>query len=219
MRVDVLLTDLDLPGTSGEALARVARTLPWRVPVVAMSGDLTRLEESRPLADAVIAKPSPIVAVRAALSRAIGHGGPSDKGGPIFSAALALAVLGTVACAASPTSPVWNVDALQGRWVLELVEKTGGPVTRPPGGASFTAVFEPGGNLPLQADCNRCNGTYKAEAGTIAISDRFACTLAACPTAPLDYDYVTLVSSGKEWSVKGGALELRSAAGRVRFHR
>ncbi len=77
-------------------------------------------------------------------------------------------------------------------------------MTRPPSSARFTAVFEAEGGLPLQADCNRCNGTYKAEADTIAVSDRFACTLAACPTAPLDNEYVTLVSSAKQWSVKSG---------------
>jgi DNA-binding response OmpR family regulator len=81
--VDVLLTDLDLPGTSGEALARVARTLPSCVRVVAMSGDPTRLEAMRALADAVIAKPSPLAAVTAALRRVTGNAGPSAQGGPL----------------------------------------------------------------------------------------------------------------------------------------
>ena len=65
-RVDVLLTDLELPGVSGEQLARVARALPRPVAVVIMSGNLARLEASRELADAVLVKPSPMAAVRAA---------------------------------------------------------------------------------------------------------------------------------------------------------
>lgn len=69
-RVDVLLTDLALPGVPGEALAAEAGTLTPRVPVVAISADLARLEVMRPLVDAVIPKPSPLAAVRAALHRA-----------------------------------------------------------------------------------------------------------------------------------------------------
>jgi CheY-like chemotaxis protein/heat shock protein HslJ len=205
-RVDVLLTDLDLPGTSGEALARAAKTLPYRVCVVTMSGDPARLEASRALADAVIAKPCPLAAVSAALKRAFGSAGPSGPGGPIARAALLVAVLGTFACAAPATAPVWNVEVLQGRWAVERIEKAGDTARQPPSGASFTAVFEADGSLPLQADCNRCQATYKAEAETILVGDPLVCTLAACPTAPLDHDYVTLVSSAKEWSVEGSRL-------------
>jgi CheY-like chemotaxis protein len=99
-RVDVLLTDLDLPGASGEALAEVARTLPGRVPVVAMSGDVVRLEACRRMVDAVIAKPSPLAAIRAALRRAgqgAGPCGPGRANGPVVRAALALAILANVA--------------------------------------------------------------------------------------------------------------------------
>ena len=70
-RVDVLLTNLALPGVRGEALAAEAHTLIPRVPVVAISGDLARLEVMRPLVDAVVPKPSPLAAVRAALHRAV----------------------------------------------------------------------------------------------------------------------------------------------------
>jgi DNA-binding response OmpR family regulator len=68
--VDVLLTDLALPGVCGEALAREAQILTPPVPVVAMSSDLARLEVLRPLVDAVVPKPSPLSAVKAALHRA-----------------------------------------------------------------------------------------------------------------------------------------------------
>ena len=67
--VDVLLTDLSLPGVRGEALAREAQNLLPRVPVIVMSCDLARLEVMRPLVDAVIAKPTPLADVKAALHR------------------------------------------------------------------------------------------------------------------------------------------------------
>jgi len=92
-RVDVLLTDLELPGVSGEVLARFARALPRPVPVVIMSGNLGRLEASRALADAVVVKPFPMAAVRAALMRAAkGRAGS----GALASAAVTVA-LGVVA--------------------------------------------------------------------------------------------------------------------------
>ena len=96
-RVDVLLTDLDLPGVSGEALAEVAKTLPRPVPVVAMSGDFDRLEASRPMVDAVIVKPSPLSAVKAALRRATRWSQSSGPGGLTARTALGMAVLASIA--------------------------------------------------------------------------------------------------------------------------
>jgi CheY-like chemotaxis protein len=53
----VLLTDLNLPGRSGEDLARAAAQLPQPPRVVLMSADPGRLEQARPLSDTVLAKP------------------------------------------------------------------------------------------------------------------------------------------------------------------
>jgi len=78
-RVDVLLIDLDLPGAWAEVLLRTTRTLPYRVALVAMSGNPERLEASREVADAVIAKPFPLAAVSAALRRALGCNEGSGK--------------------------------------------------------------------------------------------------------------------------------------------
>ena len=89
-RVDVLLTDLELPGVSGEVLARFARALPRAVAVVVMSGNLARLEAGRVLADAVIVKPTPMAAVRAALMRAVRY---RNNGGTVAIAGIALALI------------------------------------------------------------------------------------------------------------------------------
>jgi CheY-like chemotaxis protein len=67
---DVLLTDLELGVVSGEELADEARALPRPVGIVIMSGDLERLERSRARADAAVAKPFPMPAVRSAVRRA-----------------------------------------------------------------------------------------------------------------------------------------------------
>jgi two-component system response regulator TctD len=78
-RVDVLLIDLDLPGSWGEVLLRTAKTLPNRVAIVAMSANPALIEASRDVADAVIAKPFPLAAVTAALRRSLGCAESSGK--------------------------------------------------------------------------------------------------------------------------------------------
>ena len=204
-RVDVLLTDLDLPGVSGEALAArgqdAAQTAcpSWPCRPIPRAW---RPAGSWPMPS--IAKPSPLAAVKAALRRATRSAGWSGRDGPIARAALGLAVLATIACAASPTATVWKVDALQGPWTMELIEKAGGPVTRPPSGASFTAVFEadgspatPGRLQPVQRDVQGGGGDDRGQRPVRLHSSPPA------RAAPLDRDYVTLVSSAKEWSVKG----------------
>lgn len=53
----VLLTDLCLPGLSGEELAQAVARLPVPPHVVLMSGDTTRLEKARPLCQKALLKP------------------------------------------------------------------------------------------------------------------------------------------------------------------
>ena len=68
--IDVLITDLDLPGISGEELVCVARGLPRAMGVVVMSGSRERLDACRADADAALIKPFALSTVRAALRRA-----------------------------------------------------------------------------------------------------------------------------------------------------
>jgi two-component system, LytTR family, response regulator AlgR len=63
----VLLTDLDLPGVSGEALACAVRVHGRPTRVVLMSGDRRRLERARFLADATLNKPFRLDDLRAAV--------------------------------------------------------------------------------------------------------------------------------------------------------
>jgi len=53
----VLLTDLCLPGLSGEELAQAVARLPVPPRIVLMSGDTTRLEKARPLCHKALLKP------------------------------------------------------------------------------------------------------------------------------------------------------------------
>jgi CheY-like chemotaxis protein len=53
----ILLTDLNLPGLSGESLAQAALRLPAPPRIVLMSSDLKRLEAARGLASSLLRKP------------------------------------------------------------------------------------------------------------------------------------------------------------------
>jgi len=53
----LVLSDLDMPGLSGEELAQAAARLPRPPRVVLMSGDHDRLERARGLAEATLQKP------------------------------------------------------------------------------------------------------------------------------------------------------------------
>ena len=56
-RPDVLLSDLDLAGSRGEDVALAAKALYPAPRIILMSGCPDRLEQARPLADAVFQKP------------------------------------------------------------------------------------------------------------------------------------------------------------------
>lgn len=53
----LVLSDLDMPGASGEDLARAAARLPRPPRIVLMSGDHDRLQQARELAQATLEKP------------------------------------------------------------------------------------------------------------------------------------------------------------------
>ena len=81
----------------------------------------------------------------------------------------------------------------------------------------FTATFGPAGLVNLRADCNRCAGGYAAQAESPKVTP-MACTRAACPSAPLDTQFATIVGAATAWSATNETLELKSA-GTVRFKR
>ena len=71
----LLLTDINLPGADGFALARAARRLRPGLPVVYASGRLTEPDPRRALPDApFLAKPFSVAAALNALNGAMGRG-------------------------------------------------------------------------------------------------------------------------------------------------
>ena len=109
--------------------------------------------------------------------------------------------------------------SLLGRWRLLAFQEPSSPTRLAPAG-TFTAEFRDDRQLSLVADCNLCAGTYAAGASSLEVKPLMACTLAACPSAPIDSQYVGLVIASKTWSVSAaGVLELRSERGALNFVR
>jgi heat shock protein HslJ len=145
--------------------------------------------------------------------------------------ALGLA-LGMIACAGSTSNPTGPAVpggssgaeagqgnlALVGSWEAVSVQPAGGPAVVVEEPQRFTAEFRADGTLALRADCNRCACGYTAGAGSLATTP-MACTLAACPSAPLDTQFAGLVDGATSWTVAGDRLELTSTAGVVHMRR
>lgn len=131
-------------------------------------------------------------------------------------AALALPLAVGLAACEGFTGP--SKSSLEGRWELVSLQPAGQPAVPAPAGASFNAEFGTDGRLSLAADCNRCGSTYEAGSGTLSVG-LMACTLAYCPTAPVDTQFSGLVQASQNWRLDNGELELRSAEGTLRLRR
>lgn len=129
--------------------------------------------------------------------------------------AVGIVALGLSACS-SPSQP--SAEDLTGAWQMVWLQPLGQPTVNAPTGVTFSANFGSDGRVSLRADCNTCNAGYTATDNTLAVS-RMACTLAACPSAPLDTQFAGLVQSAQWWGLVDDQLELSSEAGRVRLRR
>ena len=132
-----------------------------------------------------------------------------------------VAMVGLAACSGAgtatqtPGNPTAAPDValLQGTWAVVSLQEAGKAATSAPEGR-FIADFGVDGDLYIQADCNVCSAGYEAtDDGAVAVVGPIPCTLAFCPTAPLDSRYVSLLESARTWSVGSGSLELSSAEG------
>lgn len=71
----LVLSDLEMPGLSGEEVARAAARLPRPPRIVLMSGDRERLERARGLAQATLEKPFSFKALLSIIEPGAGFAG------------------------------------------------------------------------------------------------------------------------------------------------
>jgi heat shock protein HslJ len=135
----------------------------------------------------------------------------------------AIQAVGVAGCGANgpeapPSVPSLGAEgsnsSLLGTWLLVSMQEADRPATEVADPSSFQAE----GRVHLVADCNLCSGGYTAGEGTLSVTT-LACTRAACPSMPLDTTYAGLVGSATAWTATADRLELRSAAGMLRFRR
>ena len=120
-----------------------------------------------------------------------------------------------VSCGEATVGP----SEVQGDWRLVLLQRADQDTNLViPDPSRFTARFGANDRLSLLADCNACNGAYSLEGGAL-VSGPFACTRAACPSAPLDTHYVRILEGNSEARETGDQLVVSSERGRLVFER
>lgn len=126
-----------------------------------------------------------------------------------LSALSLLAALSLVSCR-EMTSP----SELMGSWRLQRMRLPGGrDVITIPDPSRFTVEFAADDRLLVRADCNGCGGSYTLEDRNDLAVSQLACTLIACPGAPLDSQFLGILTDAMTAEVDGGELEIRSKQG------
>ena len=148
----------------------------------------------------------------------------------VFSLVLCVAAICLSACSQSVAGPTSNAGQAAGSatpaltltgtlWKLQSFQRsdsTSVPVSNP---SPFTLELGADGRMSVRADCNRCSATYSQTGDTFAVDPRFACTRAACSSAPFDQEYLTALAGTTIARVSGETLECVSAQGVLRFAR
>ena len=113
---------------------------------------------------------------------------------------------------------LWPAAGLVGPvWKLTRYEAPGQPPATVPSPEKFTAQFGEG-RVAVLADCNRCSAGYSSTDSKLSVG-LMACTMAACPSAPLDTQYAGALQSAQSYTITGSDLVVISERGRLTFQR
>jgi heat shock protein HslJ len=103
---------------------------------------------------------------------------------------------------------------LMGQWRLRQMRVPGsGPVTTIPDPTRFTVEFAADGRLNVRADCNTCGGQWVLQEDDDLAVSQLACTLIACPGAPLDAQFLEILTDARQAEIEDGDLEITSSRG------
>ena len=144
-----------------------------------------------------------------------------------FNAALVAAVSLTACQGSSPTAPSSSSTTTPGGalsidtntvWKLQSLVRAGSSEATIIDPSVFTLSLAEDKVLRVQADCNRATGGYATNGSTITVGP-LASTKAYCASAPIDTDYLSLLSGESTVSISGSTLQLSSSRGTLRFTR
>jgi heat shock protein HslJ len=82
----------------------------------------------------------------------------------------------------------------------------------------FTISLADDGALQVRADCNRASGRFTTSGSAISVGP-MASTKAYCASAPIDTEFLTLLSGENAVSTSGATLQLSSSRGTLKFAR
>jgi heat shock protein HslJ len=149
----------------------------------------------------------------------------------VFAIVFSLAAVSLSACSQSATRPSSSdgqlgesgasaVTVTDTLWKLQSIERSGEAIVPVSNPDLFTLTLGADGKMAVRADCNRCVGGYSLTGTAFAVNQGVAaCTRAACSSAPLDYEYMTALTTATTVSVNGNTLECVSPSAVLRFTR
>ena len=136
----------------------------------------------------------------------------------LFLGALVLLVL-TGACeSTTSTTALETSDPATpvGSWSLRAFDLAGGQTVLVPAPERYQLDLGEDGDAHVRADCNFCNGSYRASGAALEMG-LLACTLAACPPGSLDGEYLRALGSASSFEVTEGRLSVMYPDGVLRF--
>jgi heat shock protein HslJ len=118
------------------------------------------------------------------------------------------------ACADSLPGPS-DPESIVGSWELRSIQLAGQPSASVEPGR-YTADFTADGRLTVQADCNRCSGSYSSSGASLEIG-ALACTRAYCGDESFFDDYSTGLDRAVAFQRSGTSLAIRFGSGSLVF--
>ena len=103
-------------------------------------------------------------------------------------------------------------------WHLLSITSADGSVLTIEDPSLFTLTLTDDGKVNARADCNRASGGYKIDGQTLSIGP-IASTRAYCSTAPVDEQFLTLLSGENIVTISAERLQLSSPRGTLLFSR
>ena len=126
-----------------------------------------------------------------------------------------LCVAAALASCDSATSPGELYD-VQGNWQLQSFALSGGTTVPVPDPGSYTVRFNADESVDIQADCNRCMGSYETDGRSLSFGP-LACTRAFCGDDSLDSQYIAALETSSSFVRTGEGLNLNYSQGTMRF--
>jgi heat shock protein HslJ len=130
---------------------------------------------------------------------------------------IVVVALGSVAC----TSPEGSDDPqLTGTtWELQQIQLNDGQVFTADPPQNYTAEFTEGGEVFLQADCNRVSGSFTTEEDRLLSVTLGPSTFAACPPGSISDEYQRFMGSANSFFFQDDELiiELKFDSGSMVF--